>query len=59
MRIARLLPVLLSACIFALPGRAQTQDIQQLKDRLNKLEEEMAAVKQQISAVERAQKPTA
>jgi DcaP outer membrane protein len=59
MRIARRLPFLLWACIFASPGRAQTQDIQQLKDRLSKLEQEMAAVKQQISAVEQAQKPPA
>jgi len=59
MRIAKRLPVLLLVCVFALPGRAQTQDVQQLKDQLSKLEEEMAAIKKQINAVEQTQKPPA
>jgi len=58
MRIAaRLFPFVL-AFAFAARVHAQTQDIQQLKDRLNKLEQEMSEVKTQIGAVEQAQKAT-
>jgi hypothetical protein len=55
-RMRRILLTGLWVCSFALPGRAQTQDIQKLKDELAKLETEMGELKQQIGAIEQAQK---
>jgi hypothetical protein len=56
MRIERMMLVVLWVCSFSLPGRAQTQDIQKLNDELARLEKEMGEIKQQISAMDQAQK---
>src|SRR5258708_18642546 len=57
MRIVKRLPVLLWVCVFALPGRAQTPDVQQLKDQLSKLESEIAQLKTKIGALESGKAP--
>src|SRR5277367_4657383 len=56
MYIARAGLIMLLGCAFALPGHAQTQDIETLKDQLTKLEKELAQVKQQLDAVHQDQK---
>jgi hypothetical protein len=56
MCIARAGSVMLLVCLFALAGHAQTQDVQQLKDQLTRLEQELTQVKQQLNAVEQEQK---
>jgi hypothetical protein len=51
-----MLLVVLWVCSFPLPGRAQAQDIQKLKDELARLEKEMGDVRQQIGALEQTKK---
>ena len=55
MHIAKVGFVMFLACLFSAPGRAQTQDIQTLKDQVTKLEQELSALQQQINAVEQKQ----
>ncbi len=57
MGFSRALLILPAVCAFSLPARAQTQDVQQLKDQLNKLENEIAQLKVKISALESAKAP--
>jgi hypothetical protein len=56
MRMERMLLVVLWVCSYSLPGHAQTQDIQKLNDELARLEKEMGEIKQQITALDQAQK---
>jgi len=56
MYIAKTGLIILLGCAFALPGHAQTQDIETLKDQLAKLEQQLAQVKQQLDAVQQEQK---
>jgi hypothetical protein len=48
--------IMLLGCAFALPGRAQTQDVEALKNQVAKLESELTEVKKQLNAVEQEQK---
>lgn len=57
MYIARAGLIMLLGCAFALPGLAQTQDVEKLKGQLAKLEQELAQVKQQLDALQPEQKP--
>src|SRR6266446_6793470 len=57
MCIAKPLLVLLVACVFSLPARSQSQDAQQLKDQLSKLESEIAELKVKINALESGKAP--
>src|SRR5246500_5103351 len=59
MRIAKPLLVLLVACVFSFPARSQSQDAQQLKDQLSKLESEIAQLKVKINALESGKAPPA
>jgi hypothetical protein len=56
---ARMGPYAVLCMLGAATAVAQTTDIQQLKDRLQQLEQSMQAVKAQIVALEQAQKATA
>lgn len=51
--------VVFVVCMFALPARSQNPDVQQLKDQLNKLQDEMAQLKTKIAALESAKAPAA
>ncbi len=57
MRITKPLLVLLWACVFSFPARSQSQDVQELKDQLSKLESEIAQLKTKISAIESGKAP--
>ena len=67
MRLAKILFVFSWVLVFVSPGRAQTQDVQQLKDQLNKLEgeiaqlnklqDEIAQLKAKISVLESGKAP--
>src|SRR5258708_386606 len=57
MCIAKPLLVLLWACLFSFPARPQSQDLQELKDQLSKLESEIAQLKTKISAIESGKAP--
>ena len=59
MRITKPLLVLLWACVFSFPARSQSQDVQELKDQLSKLESEIAQLKTKISAIESGKATTA